>query len=176
MYTCAFMQHPVSAYPVGACAINERRLVLWNRQGANCASLCFSSSSVPLWSPTQGFYLVILLFHCIPPCNAMQPPEGNIKYPGPSLSSITRSQQWRQERKKGVEKKAHFMFELEQEGIYSWPYSVMTSLINQIHNSWDGKVCGERERVGKVEDKTASSAFFSEEEKKEENTGECVWA
>lgn len=111
-----------------------------------------------LWSPTRGFYLVILLFHCIPLRNAMQHPEGCNKYPGPSLSSITHSRQWRRERKE-EEEKGRFLFELERGGIYSWPYTIMTSLINQIHNSWGGKVCCERGGVGEGGDKTAPSAF-----------------
>lgn len=69
-------------------------------------------------------------------------------------------------------KKVHFMFELEQRGISSWPYTVMTSLINQMHNSWEGNVCC---GSGGGEDRTASSAL-SWREDGEEPPGACICA
>lgn len=87
-------------------------------------------AAILLWSPTQGFYLVILLFHCIPTRNAMQHPEGLQQIPR-ALLLIHNTQPTMTPGESGKgEGGVHFVFELEQRGISSWPYTVMTGLIN----------------------------------------------
>lgn len=81
----------------------------------------YSGSRWALKSDTRllSCYLVISLYSP-PPRNTTQHPEGYNKYPGPSLSSITRGRQWRRARGMvwgGGKKRAHFMFELEQRGV-----------------------------------------------------------
>lgn len=96
----------------------------------------------------EAFILLSCYFIVFPLRNAMQHPGGYNKYPGPSLSSITQTRPTMMVGNTGRKKNVHFMFELEQRGVSSWPYTVMTSLINQMHNSWDGKVCCEGEKMG----------------------------
>ena len=101
-------------------------------------------TAAPLWSPPRGFYLVILLFHCIPPARRRAASWGVQQTPRAvplirnTQPTMAAGEEGKGERKK--EKKVQFMFELEWGvGVYSWHSPLRMTVFNQIHNSLPGK-------------------------------------
>lgn len=118
VYVFEYMQHILCLHILlEPCAFREHRLALWNHQGTDCVSLCFYSSSCSaLKSNTRLLSCYLVIFIVFSLRNAMQHPEGYNKYPGPSLSSITHSRQWWQERGEGGKQKGLFYVWTRTEG------------------------------------------------------------
>lgn len=117
MHICVYLQHiPCLHILFEALPTTDADLFFEITKAQMVLHSASIQAAVPLWSPTWGFYLVILLFHCIPLRGAMQHPEGRNKYPGPFLSSTTHSRQWRQERRQGGRKNGPFYVWTTTEG------------------------------------------------------------